>query len=232
LEKARADPTSDQPRAFLNGTVVDALCKYRASCSAQSPRGQLILPEALKTLPVYALGMLKHPALFENRPQSLPQAMAAQLTQPQSLPQSPGPSPYHKNLSHSPGDRFSSYKQLSSSPGSSPRSNALSNALSPAARAHYLSKVTVRGCERAFELQRVLGLPVKELINSVYPRLYCLLPMLDGHSHLDLQDEDDGDGAWTSDCDSPDSTLGSPRRVRVGSPRTAQEVAFPKGEAD
>jgi protein transport protein SEC24 len=32
----------------------------------QSPRGQLILPEAIKYLPLYALGLVKHPALREN----------------------------------------------------------------------------------------------------------------------------------------------------------------------
>ncbi len=33
-------------------------------CAAAAPKGQLILPEALKTLPLYTLGCLKHPALL------------------------------------------------------------------------------------------------------------------------------------------------------------------------
>jgi len=223
-EKSRtADKTSDQPRAFLNGNVVDALFKYRAHCSAQSPRGQLILPEALKTLPVYTLGMLKHPALFENRPQSLPQAMAVQMAQPppQNTPISPTRSPGNRNYS----------------PSASPRSNNTAG-LSPAAAAHYLSRVVVRGNERAFELQRMLSLPVQELINSIYPRVYCLLPMFDGQSHVDLYDEDDDNNAsnsnsngnseesYHSDCDSPGSAASSPRKVRVCSPRGMMDVNF------
>ena len=46
------------------------LASYRKNCSAHSSLSQLILPEALKILPLYVLGLLKHPAMLENR--SLP----------------------------------------------------------------------------------------------------------------------------------------------------------------
>lgn len=53
-------------RAFLDKAVTNALHKYRLHCSPNSPKGQLILPESLKVLPIYSLGMLKHPALLIN----------------------------------------------------------------------------------------------------------------------------------------------------------------------
>jgi protein transport protein SEC24 len=54
------------PKTFLNDLALEVLYKYRINCSAQSPRGQLILPESLKLFPLYVLGMLKHPAFIEN----------------------------------------------------------------------------------------------------------------------------------------------------------------------
>lgn len=54
------------PRAFLTDLAIEILYRYRINCSAQSPRGQLILPESLKLFPLYALGMQKHPAFLEN----------------------------------------------------------------------------------------------------------------------------------------------------------------------
>lgn len=59
--------TAVHPRAYISQMLVDVLYFYRQTCSAASPRTQLILPESLKLLPLYALGMLKHPALFENK---------------------------------------------------------------------------------------------------------------------------------------------------------------------
>jgi len=76
------------PVAFLNEMVIEILAKYRTYCSSQSSPSQLILPEALKTLPLYMLGesyaylvhsrnalvvttvvvpgLMKHPSLIEN----------------------------------------------------------------------------------------------------------------------------------------------------------------------
>src|SRR5690606_9744425 len=39
------------------------LAAYRRNCSQLSPLGQLVLPEALKLLPIYVLGFLKSPAM-------------------------------------------------------------------------------------------------------------------------------------------------------------------------
>lgn len=39
------------------------LSGYRQHCASQSSTAQLILPEALKLLPLYALALLKCPAL-------------------------------------------------------------------------------------------------------------------------------------------------------------------------
>ena len=51
---------------YLLDTCLDILIKYRQLCSINSPKGQLILPEALKTLPLYTLCLMKHPALLNN----------------------------------------------------------------------------------------------------------------------------------------------------------------------
>jgi len=54
------------PRLFLIDSCLEILLKYRTLCSSHSPKGQLILPESLKVLPLYILGMLKHPYLLKN----------------------------------------------------------------------------------------------------------------------------------------------------------------------
>lgn len=51
---------------YLLDTTLDILVKYRQLCSINSPKGQLILPEALKTLPLYTLCLMKHPAIISN----------------------------------------------------------------------------------------------------------------------------------------------------------------------
>ena len=61
--------TDNMPcRDWLVSTAADILKQYRKHCSPQSPRGQLILPEPLKLLPLYTLGLLKHTAFVENFP--------------------------------------------------------------------------------------------------------------------------------------------------------------------
>ena len=60
-------PSADGgPRDHIKITACDMLFSYRTYCSAHSPRGQLILPDSLKLLPLYCLGMLKHPAFIDN----------------------------------------------------------------------------------------------------------------------------------------------------------------------
>ena len=59
--------TNETPcRDYLVSTTAKILKCYRLHCSPQSPRGQLILPEPLKLLPLYTLGLLKHTAFSEN----------------------------------------------------------------------------------------------------------------------------------------------------------------------
>lgn len=59
------------PRAILQQTLVEGLVRYRGLCSASSPKGQLVLPESLKVLPMYTLCLLKHPVFLENPPPSM-----------------------------------------------------------------------------------------------------------------------------------------------------------------
>ena len=69
LSKALAHPLNhdEGPLKYISNMLVEILAKYRIHCSSQSSASQLILPEALKTLPLYMLGLLKHPALIENK---------------------------------------------------------------------------------------------------------------------------------------------------------------------
>ena len=62
------DGTGEDVRArdWIVAISAEVLIQYRKHCSIQSPRGQLIIPEPLKLLPLYALGMLKHTAFLEN----------------------------------------------------------------------------------------------------------------------------------------------------------------------
>jgi len=48
----------------------DALYNYRVTCAKTSPAGQLILPESLKLMPLYTLGLLKSVGLRPNSPDS------------------------------------------------------------------------------------------------------------------------------------------------------------------
>jgi len=47
----------------VSAAAVGTLSGYRQHCASQSSAAQLILPEALKLLPLYALALLKGPAL-------------------------------------------------------------------------------------------------------------------------------------------------------------------------
>ena len=44
---------------MLTAQCVDILTTYRKHCAVNPSPGQLILPEALKLMPIYCLGMLK-----------------------------------------------------------------------------------------------------------------------------------------------------------------------------
>jgi protein transport protein SEC24 len=53
-------------RSMINNISIDILAAYRKHCSQTSSPGQLILPEALKLLPVYYLGLSKTPCLRQG----------------------------------------------------------------------------------------------------------------------------------------------------------------------
>ena len=53
-------------RTELKAACVAVLTQYRKYCSGRSQPGQLILPEALKLLPIYLLGLLKSNLLRLN----------------------------------------------------------------------------------------------------------------------------------------------------------------------
>jgi len=57
-------------RDSITRATVDMLYQYRHTCASSSPPGQLILPESLKLLPLYALALLKSDALRLNPPES------------------------------------------------------------------------------------------------------------------------------------------------------------------
>lgn len=63
LNKPAAD---GGPREFIRELTCDILHAYRAYCSPNSARGQLIMPDSLKMLPLYSMSLLKHPAFMDN----------------------------------------------------------------------------------------------------------------------------------------------------------------------
>jgi len=70
---AQACLTSEMPlvkiRDALMSKCIQALFTYRKYCTNSSSTGQLILPEALKLLPIYILGLLKSPGFRVQPPQ-------------------------------------------------------------------------------------------------------------------------------------------------------------------
>ena len=84
LQLALSRPLNDTPagpRAYLNHKAVEILHKYRKYCSRTSPKSQLVLPDSLKLLPLYIMGLLKHPALLLN---PSPSASSLSTTRPAS----------------------------------------------------------------------------------------------------------------------------------------------------
>ena len=61
------DATIMEVRRRLNSHIIDVLFAYRSSCASKTDRGQLILPDSLKLIPLYITGLLKHAALRVNR---------------------------------------------------------------------------------------------------------------------------------------------------------------------
>lgn len=124
-------------RNFIQTKTIDMLLHYRKLCSsASSPKAQLILPESLKTLPMYCLGMTKHPFLVDNLP-----VVSARQTH---------------SLSHT----------SAASPTSPPTS----------------SNILVTVNERFYHLLRLTSSPLRDVLNSVYPRVYSLFAVLESDS--------------------------------------------------
>lgn len=67
----------------INKAAADALLAYRTHCASASSSGQLILPEALKLLPLYTLALSKHTVF---RTDTRPDARAAAMWRLLSLP--------------------------------------------------------------------------------------------------------------------------------------------------
>jgi protein transport protein SEC24 len=74
LLRGPASPSPATLRDRATADAVSALHAYRRYCASNSSAGQLILPEALKLLPLFTLGLLKAPGL---RPDSPPDERAA-----------------------------------------------------------------------------------------------------------------------------------------------------------
>jgi hypothetical protein len=160
VDRALTYPLSEDKngaRFLLDNTIANALHKYRIHCSPASPSGQLVLPDSMKIMPVFVLGMLKHPALMENRPALGTVSTAAAVCPTQSL--------LTNNTS-------------SAGVGSSTSSNLSKLAFIPTYESA-LSRVAVRAHERAFELRRLLSAPLVEVVNSLYPRMYNFSSLLD-----------------------------------------------------
>ena len=127
-------------RQYLVAVAAELLHKYRKHCAAQASRAQLILPETLRLLPLFALGMLKHPAFLSNTPAGTQRAAG-------------GGAGYGPTTSYQP----------------------ITSASSPYA----IQKLAVRASERACELRRLRTLPIREVVDSLYPRLFSLRELID-----------------------------------------------------
>lgn len=57
------EKTPKDVREFITTHCAQILAVYREKCSENAPAGQLILPEGLKLLPLYANCILKHDAI-------------------------------------------------------------------------------------------------------------------------------------------------------------------------
>lgn len=57
------DKSPKEMREAVNARCAQMLATYREKCSEQAPLGQLILPECLKLLPLFANCIIKNDAL-------------------------------------------------------------------------------------------------------------------------------------------------------------------------
>jgi protein transport protein SEC24 len=90
-EKLATVKISDAREAIVR-KVVDILCAYRAclggsvSVTAAGGHQELQLPESLRNLPLYTLGLLKHPALVPGAQEVRPDMRAAAISALRTMP--------------------------------------------------------------------------------------------------------------------------------------------------
>lgn len=158
VDRALTCPLSEEgsgARYFLDNAICNALYKYRLHCSPASPSGQLVLPDSMKIMPVFILGMLKHPSLMENKSAVGTVSSNSPVCNTQSLLTNSG-SNYIAGCAGGP--------------------NKL--AFTPSYESA-LSRVAVRAHERSYELRRLLTAPLIEMVNSIYPRMYNFSSLFD-----------------------------------------------------
>ena len=79
-----------EARADIVNRTTTALLAYRRHCAQYSAPGQLILPEALKTLPMYVASLFKTPAFLDNDKQRVLQGMSSGGWAASTAPTTPG----------------------------------------------------------------------------------------------------------------------------------------------
>jgi hypothetical protein len=66
MVRMSASAADGGPREYIKQAARDILYAYRFHCSQSSPPKKLIMPDSLKMLPLYTMGLLKHPAFIDN----------------------------------------------------------------------------------------------------------------------------------------------------------------------
>ncbi len=195
LVEALHHPLSDEkkgPRTSMYNRTLEILHTYRVSCSPNSPRAQLILPESLKVLPIYTLGLLKHPALLENTKGTglTPSSSSGNLAS-KGRPLSGG-SFHLGGGSQNGGSQSGSPKHGGSQNGiaSLSRSGSSSNLLAAGGGGGnsvgaLVKMISIRGTERAHEIRKLINVSITDVINSLYPRMYCLYALFDNEGAVD-----------------------------------------------
>jgi hypothetical protein len=167
------DPDLQNPRDYMQSMLVHILSSYRLLCSLQSPRQQLILPEALKLLPMYTLATLKHPVFLEN-----PVSGIMHVQQSYSSQMSGNNTPNTPKVLQSMYVSTASNRHpanLNSSNKSYPMVSYLQNSLNSGPSSMYF----IHNVERNFESKKLLHSDIYETINSIYPRCVNLFAVLD-----------------------------------------------------
>jgi hypothetical protein len=200
----RDDKDNNHSKQFIQNKLINILLHYRLLCSpslsssyqtasrsslhpsvsapVQSPKSQLVIPESCKVLPLYCLGMMKHPFLVENLPLITSTPPNSNSPYPPNTPNSTfnkgGFSPSltrsstggrsMNNMSFCQQSLISSSSSIASPP-------TLPVPSSSSSRAEILVSVN----ERCYELSKILSLPIRDIINAVSPRCYNLFALIE-----------------------------------------------------